>query len=132
VKVLLTGVAGFIGMHCAQRLLERGDEVVGIDNFSPYYAVELKQARLARLEGRQGFRFSRVDIADSSSLKKIFESEKPDAVLHLAAQTWKRCFARTLRYSRWTWRETPTSPGIEVNPMAPAVTEANRSATKYP
>ena len=46
--VLVTGVAGFIGMHCAERLLERGDEVVGVDNFSPYYSVELKQARLAR------------------------------------------------------------------------------------
>jgi UDP-glucuronate 4-epimerase len=86
VKVLVTGVAGFIGMHCAQRLLEQGDEVFGIDNFSPYYSVELKQARLARLEGKPGFRFSRADIADSSSLKKIFESEKPEAVLHLAAQ----------------------------------------------
>jgi len=86
VKVLVTGVAGFIGMHCAQRLLERGDEVCGVDNFSPYYAVELKQARLARLEGKKGFRFSRLDIADSASLKKIFESEKPEAVLHLAAQ----------------------------------------------
>ncbi|HXU43527.1 MAG TPA: NAD-dependent epimerase [Burkholderiales bacterium] len=85
-KVLVTGVAGFIGMHCAQRLLERGDEVCGVDNFSPYYAVELKQARLARLEGKKGFRFSRLDIADSASLKKIFESEKPEAVLHLAAQ----------------------------------------------
>jgi hypothetical protein len=50
VKVLVTGAAGFIGMHCAERLLARGDEVVGVDNFSPYYSVELKQARLARLE----------------------------------------------------------------------------------
>jgi len=86
VKVLVTGVAGFIGMHSATRLLERGDEVVGIDNFSPYYSVELKQARLARLEGKRGFRFSRLDIADFPALKKIFESEKPEAVLHLAAQ----------------------------------------------
>jgi UDP-glucuronate 4-epimerase len=86
VKVLLTGVAGFIGMHCAQRLLERGDEVVGIDNLSPYYSVELKQARLARLEGKKGFRFSRLDIADFPALKGIFEREQPQAVLHLAAQ----------------------------------------------
>jgi UDP-glucuronate 4-epimerase len=86
VKVLVTGVAGFIGMHSATRLLERGDEVIGIDNFSPYYSVELKQARLARLEGKRGFRFSRLDIADFPALKRIFESEKPEAVLHLAAQ----------------------------------------------
>ena len=85
-KVLVTGVAGFIGMHSAARLLERGDEVIGIDNFSPYYSVELKQARLARLEGKRGFRFSRLDIADLHALRKIFESEKPEAVLHLAAQ----------------------------------------------
>ena len=85
-KVLVTGVAGFIGMHSATRLLERGDEVIGIDNFSPYYSVELKQARLARLEGKRGFRFSRLDIADLHALRKIFESEKPEAVLHLAAQ----------------------------------------------
>ena len=85
-KVLVTGAAGFIGMHCAERLLERGDEVAGVDNLSPYYSVELKQARLARLEGKKGFRFSRLDIAVSPSLKKIFENEKPEAVLHLAAQ----------------------------------------------
>jgi UDP-glucuronate 4-epimerase len=86
VKVLVTGAAGFVGMHCAERLLASGDEVVGIDNFSPYYSVELKQARLARLEGRKGFRFSRLDIADAPSLKGVFEREKPEAVLHLAAQ----------------------------------------------
>ena len=85
-KVLVTGVAGFIGMHCAERLLARGDEVIGVDNLSPYYSVELKQARLARLEGKKGFRFSRSDIADFPSLKKIFEKEQPQAVLHLAAQ----------------------------------------------
>src|SRR5262249_30726905 len=85
-KVLITGAAGFIGMHAAERLLERGEEVIGVDNFSPYYSVELKQARLARLEGKKGFRFSRLDVADAHALKKIFENEKPDAVLHLAAQ----------------------------------------------
>ena len=85
-KTLVTGVAGFIGMHCAERLLERGEEVVGVDNFSPYYSVELKQARLARLEGRKGFRFFKGDIADFPSLQEIFEKERPEAVLHLAAQ----------------------------------------------
>ena len=85
-KVLVTGCAGFIGMHCAQRLLARGDEVTGIDNLSPYYSVELKQARLAQLEGRKGFRFQRLDISDAASLAAFFAREKPELVLHLAAQ----------------------------------------------
>jgi UDP-glucuronate 4-epimerase len=86
VKVLVTGVAGFIGMHCAQRLVARGDEVVGIDNLSPYYSVELKKDRVKQLD----IRLHEVDIAHSSTLEKIFESEKPQAVLHLAAQAGVR------------------------------------------
>jgi UDP-glucuronate 4-epimerase len=86
VKVLVTGVAGFIGMHCAQRLLTRGDEVFGLDNFSPYYSVELKKARLAQLEGKRGFRFSQLDVSEAKELSKLFSSEKPHVVLHLAAQ----------------------------------------------
>ena len=85
-KVLVTGVAGFIGMHCAQKLLARGDEVVGVDNLSPYYSVELKRDRLKQL----AIRFHQRDIADASSLSSIFESEKPEAVLHLAAQAGVR------------------------------------------
>ena len=73
-------------MHCAQRLLARGDEVVGIDNLSPYYSVELKKDRLARLKG---LHFEQVDIADATALKKIFE-RKFDYVLHLAAQAGVR------------------------------------------
>ena len=88
-KILLTGVAGFIGMHCAQRLLARGDHVVGIDNLSPYYSVELKRARLKRL-APNAFRFHEVDIAQSDALERIFEAERPDAVLHLAAQAGVR------------------------------------------
>ena len=84
-KVLVTGAAGFIGMHCAQRLLARGDEVLGIDNLSPYYAVELKKDRLKQLE-HEAFRFEQVDIADGEGLKECLEKAKPDAVLHLAAQ----------------------------------------------
>jgi UDP-glucuronate 4-epimerase len=89
VKVLVTGAAGFIGMHCAKRLLERGDEVVGIDNLSPYYSVQLKKDRLARLEHPK-FGFSQIDIAQAESLEKIFAKEKPQAVLHLAAQAGVR------------------------------------------
>ena len=84
-KVLVTGAAGFIGMHCAKRLLERGDEVAGVDNLSPYYSVQLKKDRLAQLKHPK-FGFSEVDIADSHSLGKIFEKHKPETVLHLAAQ----------------------------------------------
>ncbi len=85
-KVLVTGAAGFIGMHAAKKLLARGDKVVGVDNLSPYYSVKLKQDRLKELSREKGFSFAKVDIADSASLKKIYLRERPDAVLHLAAQ----------------------------------------------
>jgi UDP-glucuronate 4-epimerase len=85
-RVLVTGSAGFIGMHCAERLLDRGDEVIGADNLSPYYAVELKQDRLRRLEGRRGFHFVRIDLADATALEPLFAATQPELVLHLAAQ----------------------------------------------
>jgi UDP-glucuronate 4-epimerase len=85
-KVLLTGAAGFIGMHCAQRLLARGDRVVGVDNLSPYYSVELKKDRLKQL----GAEFYQRDIADAAAVEEVFEREKPEAVLHLAAQAGVR------------------------------------------
>ena len=85
-KVLVTGIAGFIGMHCAQRLLARGDEVVGIDNLSPYYSVELKKDRLKQI----AVKFYEADIANADALERIFQVEKPDAVLHLAAQAGVR------------------------------------------
>jgi len=86
-KVLLTGAAGFIGMHCAQRLLARGDEVVGIDNLSPYYSVELKKDRLEQLPG---LRFEQIDIADAPRLAAVFAEHEPDLVLNLAAQAGVR------------------------------------------
>ena len=85
-KVLITGVAGFIGMHCAQRLLARGDEIVGLDNLSPYYSVELKKDRLRLLN----LSCEVADVADADSLNRIFEKERPEAVLHLAAQAGVR------------------------------------------
>jgi UDP-glucuronate 4-epimerase len=88
-RVLVTGVAGFIGMHCAKRLLARGDEVAGIDNLSPYYSVQLKRDRLAQLEHPK-FSFTELDIADAERLSKYFEHNKPDRVLHLAAQAGVR------------------------------------------
>ncbi|HZM36259.1 MAG TPA: NAD-dependent epimerase/dehydratase family protein [Burkholderiales bacterium] len=86
-RVLVTGAAGFIGMHCAKRLLDRGEEVVGIDSLSSYTSVELKKDRLEQLPGLS---FEQVDIADSVSLGNIFERRKPELVLHLAAQAGVR------------------------------------------
>jgi UDP-glucuronate 4-epimerase len=88
-KVLLTGVAGFIGMHSARRLLARGDEVIGVDNLNPYYPVQLKKDRLAQLKHPK-LRFHELDIADAAALRKLFEKERPERVLHLAAQAGVR------------------------------------------
>jgi UDP-glucuronate 4-epimerase len=85
-RVLVTGCAGFIGMHCALRLLGRGDEVLGADNLSPYYDVGLKQARLERLAAERGFRFERTDLADAAACVRLFDAARPERVLHLAAQ----------------------------------------------
>jgi UDP-glucuronate 4-epimerase len=85
-RVFLTGCAGFIGMHCALRLLARGDEVLGADSLTPYYSVELKQDRLRRLEAQRGFRFEQKDLAANDACMRLMESWRPDAVLHLAAQ----------------------------------------------
>jgi UDP-glucuronate 4-epimerase len=90
VKVLVTGAAGFIGMHVAQALLARGDDVVGLDNLNDYYDVRLKQARLARLTSDAGFRFVKCDVADREAMPRLFESERFDRVVHLAAQAGVR------------------------------------------
>ncbi len=89
-KVLVTGAAGFIGMHVVQRLAARGDVVVGIDNLNTYYDPALKQARLAQLAGLDAFRFERLDIADGPALHALFAREKFDRVVHLAAQAGVR------------------------------------------
>jgi UDP-glucuronate 4-epimerase len=89
-KVLVTGAAGFIGSFVTQRFLERGDEVVGLDNLNDYYDPALKLARLARLEGRRGFRFARLDLADASGMATLFAQEKFQRVVHLAAQAGVR------------------------------------------
>jgi UDP-glucuronate 4-epimerase len=85
-KFLVTGVAGFIGMHVAQRLLARGDEVVGLDIVNDYYDVRLKHARLAQLNGRPGYSFHTGDLADRAGMEEFFAAVKPDRVIHLAAQ----------------------------------------------
>lgn len=89
-KILLTGAAGFIGFHLAGRLLSRGDEVVGVDNLNDYYPVVLKEARLSRLTSEKGFRFVKMDISDREALPALFEAEKFDAVVNLAAQAGVR------------------------------------------
>jgi len=89
-KILVTGAAGFIGFHLCQRLLARGDEVIGIDNLNDYYDVSLKEARLAQLSPQAGFRFERMDIADREGVRALFEATRFDAVLHLAAQAGVR------------------------------------------
>jgi UDP-glucuronate 4-epimerase len=89
-KVLLTGAAGFIGMHVCERLLARGDEVVGVDNLNDYYDVALKEARLARLTPNSRFKLSRLDIADRAGIAELFEREKPQRGINLAAQAGVR------------------------------------------
>jgi len=88
--VLLTGVAGFIGFHVAQRLLADGVPVVGVDNVNPYYDVRLKRARLQQLEGRPMFRLHELDIADAAALRRVVEEAAPSVVIHLAAQAGVR------------------------------------------
>jgi len=85
-KVLVTGAAGFIGMHVAKRLLQRGDEVVGVDNLNDYYDVKLKQDRLEQLAGFDGFRFVKLDIADRDIMAELFAREGFQRVVNLAAQ----------------------------------------------
>lgn len=88
--VLITGCAGFIGMHCAKRLLEQGVPVVGIDNLNNYYDVALKHARLAELRPHAHFRFVELDVADRQGMADLFAQAAPAKVLHLAAQAGVR------------------------------------------
>jgi UDP-glucuronate 4-epimerase len=89
-KILVTGAAGFIGYHTARKLLERGDEVVGLDNLNDYYDVRIKLARLELLGKLQGFRFVKLDLADREGMAKLFAAEKFERVIHLGAQAGVR------------------------------------------
>jgi UDP-glucuronate 4-epimerase len=89
-KVLVTGAAGFIGFFAARALLDRGDQVVGLDNLNDYYDPALKQARLAQLAGRNGFHFIKADLTDREAMDALFREEKPERVIHLAAQAGVR------------------------------------------
>ncbi len=88
--VIVTGAAGFVGFHVAQALLDQGEAVIGIDNLNPYYDVRLKHGRLARLEGRPGFAFHAMDIADKEAMLALFEGSGATRVVHLAAQAGVR------------------------------------------
>ena len=89
-KVLVTGAAGFIGSFTSHKLLDRGDVVVGVDNLNDYYEVTLKQARLERLLARDNFTQNKIDIADRSAVEEVIRREKPDRIVHLAAQAGVR------------------------------------------
>ncbi len=89
-KILITGTAGFIGSSLAQRLLDRGDEVIGIDNLNDYYEVQLKKDRLAKLLKYDNFTDVRLDLEDASGIQKVFAVHKPQRVVNLAAQAGVR------------------------------------------
>jgi UDP-glucuronate 4-epimerase len=89
-KVLVTGVAGFIGSQTARALLARGDEVIGLDNLNDYYDVNLKIARLDLLKGRNNFHFIKADLAERGEIERMFAEHRPERVINLAAQAGVR------------------------------------------
>lgn len=89
-RILVTGAAGFIGQHTAAKLLDRGDEVVGIDNMNDYYQVKLKEDRLAELTGRKGFQFAEMGLEDGKAVASLVADSGFDSVIHLAAQAGVR------------------------------------------
>jgi UDP-glucuronate 4-epimerase len=88
--ILVTGVAGFIGLHTAIRLLERGEQVIGLDNVNDYYDVRLKKARLAKLKPFKQFTFTKIDLADRVKMRRLFANQPIAKVVHLAAQAGVR------------------------------------------
>jgi UDP-glucuronate 4-epimerase len=88
--ILVTGAAGFIGFHLCQRLLQRGDKVIGIDNLNDYYDVLLKQDRLAQLQQLSGFSFQKLDLANQKGMSQLFSTQRFDGVVNLAAQVGVR------------------------------------------
>jgi UDP-glucuronate 4-epimerase len=89
-KILVTGAAGFIGFHVSKLLLDRGEQVVGLDNLNDYYDVNLKKARLAILEAAPNFSFAKIDLVDRTAMEALFAGGKFNRVIHLAAQAGVR------------------------------------------
>jgi UDP-glucuronate 4-epimerase len=120
-KILVTGAAGFIGSHVAQRLLQRGDEVIGLDNFAPNYSRARKEANLKEYAGHDRFTFVEADIRDAQAMRDLFEAQKFDRVVHLAAMG-------NVRYSVEHAQEyTAVNIGGTVNLLE----AARHSATRY-
>lgn len=89
-RILVTGSAGFIGSHLSHKLLDRGDQVIGLDNLNAYYDPKLKADRLARLEARDGYRHAKIDLEDKDAVAALFAETNPDGVVNLAAQAGVR------------------------------------------
>lgn len=89
-KILVTGTAGFIGSHVASKLLDRGDEVIGVDNMNSYYDVALKEARLQRVAAKRGYVHVKADLADRRAIEDVFRTHRPNRVINLAAQAGVR------------------------------------------
>ena len=106
-KILITGCAGFIGSHVSEALLRRGDSVVGVDNLNDYYDVRKKKSNLELLKKHNEFRFYKQDIRDSEGLRKVFEKQKPDKIIHIAARAGVRpSIERPLLYQEVNIRGT--------------------------
>lgn len=89
-RILVTGAAGFIGLHVARRLLDRGDQVAGLDNLNSYYEVQIKRDRLSQLTVSPAFEFRQIDLTDEAPVRELFETFRPERVVHLAAQAGVR------------------------------------------
>jgi UDP-glucuronate 4-epimerase len=120
-KILVTGAAGFIGSHVAQRLLERGDEVIGLDNFAPNYPRARKEANLKEIAGHDRFRFIEADIRAAPAMRDLFEAQKFDRVMHLAAMG-------NVRYSV---EHAPEYTAVNIGGTVNLLEAARLSGTRY-